>query len=173
MAWFPRRGRPPADVLSGAADALHEQPHSLNRRVMGWGHGDGVDVLVLSDALVVRRDAGWTATPWQQIQRGSWDGREHLTVTLLDGTAMDLRLTDPGRVPGLFQERVETSILVERRIEVPGGEVLLSGRRSPDPSRAEPVLWHALSVGRVDLSDPSVSAAVVQATDKLRADYEI
>ncbi len=148
-------------------------------------------MVALRDALALRHpDAGdgdvggggaagpWRVLEWPEVRSGSWDGETgRLSVTTLDGTTQRLKLTEPGRLPGVFHERVQATILVEERISVPGGEVLVSGRRQPagvdTGSQGQRVVWHAVAIGRADLADPQVSRLVVAATERLRSDYEL
>lgn len=173
MALFSRRPRPPAQILEEAATRCGESPADVARRVLAFGSGQDTWVVALTDKLVLHDGDEWIVATWPQVRGGTWSGDDRLGVTLLDGSTRSLRLSDPGRVPEVFQERVEAAILVEDRIPVPRGEVVISGRRSPDPDRPGPVLWHAMAVGGADLSDPQVKARVLRATNRLRAEWDI
>lgn len=144
-------------------------------RVLAHAEGPDADVLVLVDALAVRRAGGWTVVPWQMIQTGGWKGeRGHLEWQLADQTKDSVALRDPGRVPESFQERVNASIIVQQSFEVPsGGRVVIAGRRSLTPGdEAQPPVWQAVAQGAAKLSDPQVREFVLATTAALRADFE-
>lgn len=136
---------------------------------------DGLLVVALRTTLAVREDGAWRTIDWQLVRDGTWDGAGGmLRAELLDGRKLAWCLEDAGHVPEVFAERVQASILVSERIRVPGGEVVLTGRRTPSASRADarPVLWHAMAVGAARLDEPRTSEIVRCATERLRTDYE-
>ncbi len=177
------------DLLAELASRLGESPASVTRRRLASARGPVDAVVALRDALALRHpdagstDAGSAADPWRvlqwpEVRSGAWDGGTGLlSVTTLDGSTQRLQLSEPGRLPGVFHERVQSTILVEERIPVPGGEVLVSGRRQPagagTTAAEQHVVWHAVAIGRADLTDPGVSRLVIAATERLRADYEL
>ncbi|MDA8437450.1 MAG: hypothetical protein M0Z51_01160 [Propionibacterium sp.] len=176
------------DLIKDLASRLGESPASVTRRRLASARGPVDAVVALRDALALRHsEAGqpeaettdpWRVLQWPEVRSGAWDGETgRLSVTMLDGSTQRLQLSEPGRLPGVFHERVQSTILVEERIPVPGGEVLVSGRRQPagaDTTTGErPVVWHAVAIGRADLTEPGVSRLVIAATERLRADYEL
>lgn len=165
------------DLISDLAGFLDETPGAVRRRALATARGAEDSAVALREGLALRRSAsGWRVLQWPEVRSGSWDGETNrLTVTTLDGGSTVLRFDDPGLLPGVFFERVQATILVEERVKVPGGEVLVSGRRQPAgvPGDESPVVWHALAIGPADLNDPAVSRLVVAATERLRADYEL
>ena len=140
-------------------------------QVIAAGRGDGVLVAVLSDGLAVRHEGLWSQVGWQEIQHGTWDrDNELLTWTLIDGTEHSAVLTEAGQVPGAFQERVQASILVQEKLQVPGGgSVVLSGRRNP--AGQGDVTWMAQPSGRATMDDPVVQEFIVNQSERLADEY--
>ena len=170
------------DLIDDLARFLGESSAAVGRRVLAAAGGPQDAAVALRDALAIRHGGAgespeWRVLQWPEVRSGAWDGEtDRLRVTTLDGGTIALHLGDPGKLPGVFFERVQATILVQERVPVPGGEVLISGRRQPPgaDSATEPaVVWHAMAVGPTDLSDPEVARRVLAATERLRADYEL
>lgn len=160
-------------------EAARELSAHLGRRVqvLTEGRGEGVVVLGLVDALGVRRDQDWELVEWHLIRHGHWDEEQRtLSWVLADDTSGSVVLSEPGRVPELFQERVKASIVVEDRTPAPGGGwILLVGRRSlahsddPEPG----IVWQVLAEGAAELRDPQVSEHIVARVAALESDYSV
>ena len=76
---------------------------------------------------------------------------------------------DPGRLPELFQERVQASTVVQSVVDGTRGQVQIVGRRSLGEESA--LHWYAVPSGGADLEDPATRDAVVAETDRLAAEY--
>ena len=139
--------------------------------VIAHGRGEGVLAVALRDALAVRREGRWSQVGWQSIQHGSWAEDEgRLAWELVDGTRDAVVRPGAGLLPGAFMERVQASILVQERVEVPGGgSVVLSGRRNPDGTGG--VTWMAEPSARVAMDDPAVQEFIVGQGERLAAEY--
>lgn len=190
MRWPWQRDRDD-DLIAELASDLGEPTASVRRRRLASARGPVDAVVALRDALALRRPGSdgptggqaasaktWEVLQWPEVRSGAWDGESgRLSVTMLDGSSQRFQLSDPGRLPGVFHERVQATILVEERITVPGGEVLVSGRRQPagvtSGAGGQQVVWHAVAIGRADLDNPAVARLVVATTERLRADYEL
>ena len=91
-------------------------------------------------------------------------------MELVDGTRDAVVLPGAGLLPGAFMERVQASVLVQERVEVPGGgSVVLSGRRNPDGTGG--VTWMAEPSARVAMDDPAVQEFIVGQGERLAAEY--
>lgn len=135
--------------------------------------GEQSIAVVTRSYLAVSRSGAWRAIQWMDIQRGGWDQEgQRLHWELVDGTRGEVVLNDPGDLPAAFAERVRASILAQRTVNLPKalGSVLLVARRQPG-SDGE-ISWQAQGLGRCDLNDPQVQAAVVDATAEFRAEFE-
>lgn len=88
---------------------------------------------------------------------------------MVDGDQHEVELTDANRLPELFRERVEASTVVQGYVDVAGGQVQIIGRRSLSAELT--VHWYAVPGRGVDMSDPAIREAVVEETDRLKAEY--
>ena len=64
-------------------------------------------------------------TPWTDVAHAQWfDEEQVLVVDPVPGAGapLRLRLAEPGRVPETVHERVMASIVLSRRVALPGGE---------------------------------------------------
>ncbi len=164
---FLRRNQHHGDVNRELSSA-----HPELGSVLATSVGDDGEVAVATDSeLAVRRNDGWAVHPWSEILSGGWLAEENeLHWRLLDGSRHRVALQDPARVPEVFRERVHASIVLEQRVATPGGNVIISARRDPG-GRAGRTVWHALPVGRTELSEPATKAAVAAAIEALQLDY--
>lgn len=166
MKFFDKGGLPPDQYESLCAE-LGGKP-----RVLAWATSpDGV-VVGLPDRLMVRDGAGWRGTPWHDILRGGWnDDRSVLHWVTLSGESHEVPLQTRGRLPELFRERVEATILLQRTITVaPKRTVLISARRSLADSR-QPVSWAAHPGPGVRMDDPDTRAFVDAELARIKAEY--
>jgi len=179
--WTPDRDD---HLIADLAAFLGEPPQQVRRRTLATASGPRDGVVALREGLALRGAevgepaSGWRVLQWPEVRSGSWDGETTtLRITTLEDERLAVRLTEPGLLPEVFVDRVQATLLVEERVKVPGGEVLVSGRRQPagvGPSAEGPaIVWHAMAIGPADLNDPEVSRLVVAATERLRADYEL
>ena len=166
MDLFARRGLP-TDLQATLRSHLGARP-----RVLAWGATPaGGAVVALPDRLSVHEGGAWSDTGWHQVLRGGWDAE----ASALHWTGPDgdhtVPLADPGRIPEVFRERVEATILLQHSVDVgPGRVVTVSARR--DQSGRTPVAW-ALHAGRgVRLDDPEVAALATAELERLRTEYE-
>ncbi len=171
-------------LIADLASFLGESPQQVRRRTMATASGPRDAAVALREGLALRAAgsgeaaSGWRVLQWPEVRSGSWDGETTtLRVTTLEDERLAVQLSEPGRLPEVFVDRVQATLLVEERVKVPGGEVLVSGRRQPagvGPSgEGHAIVWHAMAIGPADLNDPEVSRLVLAATERLRADYEL
>ena len=113
--------------------------------------------------------AGDRRTLWTDVVHARWDDEQQvLAVDLAPGagTSMRLALTDPGRLPETVHERVMASIVVTRRVPVPGGWVRVVGRDGGDGV----VRWQVIADPGVDAAADDVRTAADSAVAALRAE---
>lgn len=153
----------------------------LGRRVsvLARGRSDNGDVVLgLIDGFAVRQSGRWQFIDWHLVRNGGWDETgSALTWHLADETSGQVTLTEPGRVPEFFNERVKATIVIEDRSDAPGGgQVVLVGRRplgTSAPGQRMALVWQAVAVGRASLTDPRVRDHVLDRVDALRIDYDL
>lgn len=135
--------------------------------------GDGALVVATRGCMAVSREGRWQVVPWDEILNGGWDApTTTLRWSLLDGTRESVQLGDPAELPGVFIERIQASIVVQKRFEIPGelGTIVISGRRNP--ARADDLRWMVQPIGRTDLADPEVRRVATAETENLKREYE-
>jgi len=169
MALFERPPRPDRAQLA----ELHDQTGDTERP-LAFGTGDGTAVFITRNRFAVRGTNGrWLVLGWEEILSGGWvNDARMLRWTTMTGAPGEITLDDPGLVPELFRDRVNASFVAEERVTVPGGEVLITGRRNPGSPGSE-VFWHALPMRGADLDDPQTRQLVIDVTEQLRANYDV
>lgn len=111
-------------------------------------------------------DPAFVRLPWERIERASWrDGWLHIHEP--DGTTEHhVRLTEPRSVPETVRERVTSTIVVDRRVRLPGGgRVRITGRRRPDGNELR---WAFVFEAGLDPADPGLRAQAEQLLEDLR-----
>ena len=92
-----------------------------------------VEVVATSLRLVVRSSDGaaWERC-WPEIDTVTWDSEERL-LTVVDieggGTGLDLVADAHLRLAQVVRERVQSTLVASRRVQVPGGQVRLVVRK--------------------------------------------
>jgi hypothetical protein len=157
---FRRRARLPDEVR----DALPTEP---GERVLAAGRAtDGAWVVATDRALIDRA----RRTPWTDVVHAQWyDEEQVLALDLLPGAEPSYRLAvaDPGRLPETVHERVMASIVLSRRVALPGGGARLVARRGEGSGET---VWQVLADEGVDLADPGVQARIDTALTDLQAE---
>jgi hypothetical protein len=127
---------------------------------------DGGWVVATGGALVGA--AGRTL--WTEVAHAQWfDEEQVLVVDPVPGAGapLRLRLAEPGRVPETVHERVMASIVLSRRVALPGGGgARLVARRGDGADLA----WQVVPDTGTDLRAPGVQAAVDAALTDLRSE---
>ncbi len=152
----------------------HELQAHLGRRidVVAQGSGPESSLLATRDLLALRERGQWRVFGWEQIATGAW--REEESSFMWKTTSDEdftVRLDDVGRLPELFKERVQNSMVVTVSHDLPKGRLQIIGRRTLDGS--DEITWYAVAGGGADLTDPAVADFVVSETDRLKAEYEV
>lgn len=162
-----RKGRLDARL----ADSLNQH---IGRRVRPLAVGTGPDVAAagLHDRLCLHVEGAWVDVRWHDIARGGWDAEASaLHWVAFDGTEHHLALDIPGRVPDLFRERVEATILLQRLVDVGGRATLVvSARRDLADAEAK-AIWTISGNPRI-LADPNAVAVANVELERLRTEYE-
>ena len=168
---FRRAAKVPADVLSRAG--LGRADRVLAHTVAA----DGTWLLGTRSGLVVVRPASpldepasplvepVETIPWEQVETADWDrDTERLRIAEVGDFGLprpvhEFSLADPGRLLQLVRERVTASVLLQRRVALPGSRsgFVVVGRRSPH--RDGEISWAVEYDVGVDPSDPAVAEA--------------
>ena len=142
--------------------------------VLAVGATAAGQVVATADSLWFASDAGWQRQPWHLITHGGWDGAGHrLHWRDRDQASVSLELTETGRLPDVFNERVTDSIVVQRVVDLAtSGSAVITARR--DLGKADADLdWRVepapgTSSAAVD-ADPIVASELA----RLRAEYDV
>ncbi len=170
--WSKTRGLPKSAYDSWAA-ALGAQP-GRQVRILAWARAkDGYGVGSPS-ALSYGDEPGWTHIGWHQIEQGGWDtDTSRLAWTLYGGRRGSIELSEPGRLPELFRERVAASIVLEKFVPILGNRgVTISGRR--DLSHGDvPITWNSTLGRGLTWQTEGVKAAADEAVAAVRTEYDM
>lgn len=164
--FFDRAGLPAATY-----DALRSHLPGGRPRVLAWGeHADGA-VVGLPQLLAIQTGTSWRTIAWDEIVTGGWDRERSALRWSTGATTESLVLTSPRRIPELFQERVQASIVMTRFVEIDGTDgVNVSARRNPGVPSAV-LRWQATPSGNTTMADPAVQAEVERVLAELRAEW--
>ena len=155
-----RRERVPDEVKQAVSLAPGEQMLSVCA-------SDGSTYLAASDRALYRVDPPQVERlRWDTVDRAVWEPPHlHLRVRDDDGevTSRVWQVDQTGDLPAVVRERVTGSILVNSKLDVPGGTAQVLARRNSDTGKVE---WRVVFGRGVDPHDPSVrSAAEAELTD--------
>jgi hypothetical protein len=146
-------------------------------QVLGWGRTADEDYCIVAVGLLsIGSAGGWRHIGWHQIERGGFDAdSQTLRWTLYDADQDSVTLTEPGRVPPLFRERVAASITVEQFVPMePDSQtrgVIISGRR--DLSRPDgPIHWRASLPKAMTWQTPGIADFADSAIARLQGEYD-
>lgn len=166
MGLFDRGGLSAAE-RADLADAVGGVP-----RVLAVGRTDGDrPVAGLPDRLAIRNPDGWRCVAWQAIDRGGWDPATAELRWTCGGVEGSVHLTEIGRLPDLFRERVAASIVLQQTVELGGRKrATITARRDPGVASG-PIEWRvALPPGELGADQRRVLDAEVA---RLRTEYDI
>lgn len=150
----------------------HELEAHLSRRVdvLTQGTGPEASLLATREFLALREQGQWRTFGWEQIATGAWQEEASRFIwTTTSGEDFTIHLDDAGRLPELFRERVQSSMVASISHDLPKGRVQIIGRRSLDGN--DELTWYAVAGGGADLGDDAVAALVVSETDRMKAEY--
>jgi len=171
--WSRSRGLPPAAYASWVA-SLPGRP----TRILAWARTETGFCIGSPSALSYGDQFGWRHLGWHEIERGGWDaatGELRWTELSAPGdppTTGAVALTEPGRLPELFRERVSATIAVEKFVALAGSRgVVITARR--DLAAAGAITWHATLTRGLTWQTDGVRAAVDQAMAELRREYDL
>ncbi|BAK36368.1 hypothetical protein MLP_33540 [Microlunatus phosphovorus NM-1] len=176
--WSKTRGLDPA-VYASWRETLSEVP-GRPARILAWTHAVGVGpepgVVVLSPAAVsVRTEDAWRHVGWHEIERGGWNVETaQLRWQTYSGKRGAVALPDPARVPAVFQERVQASIVFERFVPAtPGSDrgVIINGRRDLADTPSS-ITWHTTLTRGVTWRTPGIRELADATLAEVRHEYD-
>lgn len=144
------------------------------RRVLASGHSPLGQVLGLADALVYSDGTACHEVAWHEVDRGGWDHESRtLRWTTVDGGSGSISLTETGRLPDLFNERVTATIACVRTVGLSeaGTAVITARRNLADPSSA--LIWRVAPGKGVQPERAAADPLVALELERLRAEYDV
>jgi hypothetical protein len=106
-----------------------------------------------------------TRLPYEEIDKASWD-EEGLRVITTDGARHAERVAEPRLLPETVRERVNSTIVVNKHVSLPGrGGVRLVARRRPG---GDMLGWTFVFDDGLDPEDPGLRAQAEQALEGIR-----
>jgi len=145
-------------------------------RVLAWAAGerDGEPAYCIGSpaAISYGTAAEWRHVGWHEIEHGGWnDELRRLSWVQLDGRRGTVPLAEPARLPELFRERVEATIVVRRFVPLSGERgAVISARR--DLGAAGTIRWHTSLTRGLTWRTAGVREAVDEALAETRAEYD-
>ena len=176
-AWWSRGRGLPRTVHESWRSSLAAQPNRP-ARILAWARtSNGYGIASLT-TLSYGDENGWKHIGWHEIERGSWNaelGKLSWVLHAAPGKAPSrgsLELVKPGRLPGLFRERISATIALERFVPLLGERgVTISARR--DLGANDTIAWHSTLTRGLSWDTDGVRAAVDQAMEQLRTEYDV
>jgi len=163
----------PQEEYRSWASSLAVQP-GRQVRILAWAATQGGFAVASPSALSFGHEGDWTHLGWHEIERGGWDEQTGtLTWSRYGGTTGELTLTEPGRLPEVFRERVAASIVLEKFVPILNGRgVLISGRR--DLADGDPQITWNSTLGRgLTWQMAGVRDATEEAVAQVRTEYDM
>lgn len=142
-------------------------PLAAARSLTGW-------CVLLPDVLAEEDTGQWRLAGWHTIEQGGWnDQNRELRWEETSGRRGSIIMDDPQRVPEVFRERVQASIVVQKHIQIEGtreGGVVSARRDLAHPD--QPLSWRTWR-GRGTPDDDHTRAILEAAMAELKADFDI
>ena len=115
---------------------------------------------------------GWTQVGWHEIERGGWNVETRtLSWVRHDGGRGSVALAEPGRLPELFRERVEASIMIKKYVPLVGERgVTVTARR--DLAGSGEITWHSTLTKGLSWQTAGVREAVDAVMAEVRTEYD-
>jgi hypothetical protein len=174
--WSPSRGLPRAvhDTWRSSLAAQPDRP----ARILAWARTSTGYSIASPTTFSYGDENGWKHIGWHEIERGSWNaelGKLSWVLHTAPGKSSPrgtLELRKPGRLPQLFRERISATIAIERFVPLLGERgVTISARR--DLGAGGTIAWHSTLTRGLSWDTDGVRAAVDQAMEQLRAEYDV
>ncbi len=171
---FFRRTRLDPDVHTQLTQAHRDEFGREPARILAAAPAVGGWCVLLADVLAQEVGGEWRLTPWHRIGQGGWnDQNSELRWELVDGRRGNALFDEPGRIPEVFRERVQASIVVQKQIPIDGTREggIISARRNLT-NRDAPLEWR-IRRGRGTEETPANMFVLEAALADLKTDWDI
>ena len=176
-AWWSRSRGLPKTVYESWKTSVDGQAHRPTR-ILGWAKTSTGFCIASPAAFSFGDQLAWEHLGWHEIERGGWNAELNKLSWVRYAPPGEapargvLELTEPGRLPELFRERISATIAVERFVPLAGERgVIIAARRDLGGSGA--VVWHGTLTRGLSWQTDGVRAAVDQAMEQVKAEYDI
>jgi hypothetical protein len=176
-AWWSRSRGLPKWIYDSWRSSLAIQP-GRTARILAWATTSTGFCIASPATLSYGDEKGWKHVGWHEIERGAWNAElRKLTWALhaVPGKPSprgSLELVEPGRLPELFRERILATIAIEKFVPLMGDRgVTISARRDLGGSGA--IAWHSTLTRGLSWQTAGVRAAVDQAMEQVRTEYDV
>ncbi|MDO4784670.1 MAG: hypothetical protein Q3997_06255 [Propionibacteriaceae bacterium] len=142
-------------------------------RVLASAQGPDTTVVGLAHAFAYRSGDGWRLVGYHELNRGGWQATDGVFWWEdLAGERHELVLTETGRFPELFRERVTATLLADKTVGQGTCQARIVARRNLAGVDAE-VTWQAFPLPGTDPTQPEYRRLVSEGIERLGADYGI
>ena len=176
-AWWSRSRGLPRAVYESWRSSLAAQP-GRPARILAWARTSTGYCIASPTTLSYGDEEGWKHVGWHEIERGGWNAELRKLSWVLHAAPGkpsprgSLELVEPGRLPELFRERISATIAIERFVPLVGERgVTITARR--DLGGTGTVAWHGTLTRGLSWETDGVRAAVDQAMEELRTEYDV
>jgi hypothetical protein len=176
-AWWSRSRGLPSGVHESWRSSLAAQP-DRPARIFAWARTSTGYGIASPSTLSYGDENGWKHIGWHEIERGGWNAELGKLSWVLHATPgkssprCTLVLVKPGRLPELFRERISATIAIERFVPLLGERgVTITARR--DLGASDTIAWHSTLTRGLSWDADGVRAAVDQAMEQLRTEYDV
>jgi hypothetical protein len=175
--WWSRSRGLPETIYESWKTSLVAEPNRPTR-ILAWAR-TSVSFCIASPATLSHGDErAWEHVGWHEIERGGWNAELNKLSWVCYAPPGEvaargsLVLTESGRLPELFRERISATIAVERFIPLAGERgVVIAARRDLGGSGA--VVWHGTLTRGLSWQTDGVRAAVDQAMEQVKTEYDV
>ncbi|WP_043627536.1 hypothetical protein [Nonomuraea candida] len=144
------------------ADVRKSLKTEEGERVLTFARTDAGHVVATNLALYL---TDGTRVPYEEVDKASWD-EEGVRLLTMDGVRHFERIAEPRLLPETLRERVNSTIVVNKHVNLPGrGGVRLVARRRPG---GEVLGWTFVFDDGLDPTDPGLRAQAEQALEGVR-----
>jgi hypothetical protein len=176
-AWWSRSRGLPTAIYDSWRSSLATQP-GRPARILAWATTSRGFCIASLATLSYGDEEDWKHVGWHEIERGSWNAELRRLSWVLHAAPGkpsprgSLELDEPGRLPELFRERILATIAVEKFVPLVGERgVTITARR--DLGASGRVAWHSTLTRGLSWETDGVRAAVDQAMEELRTEYDV
>jgi len=174
--WWSRSRGLPKTAYDSWRSSLAARANSPTR-ILGWAETSSGFCIAAPATFSYGDELAWQHLGWHEIERGSWNAELNKLSWVRYAPAVEipsrglLELTEPGRLPDLFRERISATIAVERFVPLAGERgVIIAARRDLGHGSVE---WHGTLTRGLSWQTDGVRAAVDQAMEQVKAEYDV